>query len=55
MFTVVCALPAAGAVIPSAIAQEEDDDDHQDLASGIVSDVLDGSSNDNEDENNDGE
>jgi hypothetical protein len=54
MFTVVCALSAAGAVIPSAIAQEEDDD-HQDLASGIVSDVLDGSSDDNEDENNDGE
>jgi hypothetical protein len=51
MFTVLCALPAAAAMIPSAaIAQEDDDDyddslddvddDHQDLASGIVSEVL---------------
>ena len=45
MFTVVCALPAAGvAVIPSAIAQEDDDmslDDEENLASGTVSNVLD--------------
>ena len=48
MFTVVCALPAAGvALIPSAIAQEEDDDDGmsldeaENLASDTVSNVLD--------------
>lgn len=49
LFTIICALPvAAGAVVPSAIAQEEDDDDMSldeegggDLASGIVSNVLD--------------
>lgn len=42
MFTIVCALPAA--VIPSAIAQEDDDvsllDNEEGLASSIVSEVL---------------
>jgi hypothetical protein len=40
MFTVMCALPASGA-IPAAIAQEEDDTslDDDNLASDIVSDV----------------
>jgi biopolymer transport protein ExbD len=37
MFTIVCALPAAAAVVPSAIAQEENDEN---LASSIVSEVL---------------
>jgi hypothetical protein len=44
MFTVVCALPAGVAVIPSAIAQEDDDmslDEEENLASGTVSNVLD--------------
>jgi hypothetical protein len=42
MFTFVCALPAAGvALIPSAIAQEEDDDEAENLASDTVSNVLD--------------
>jgi hypothetical protein len=44
MFTVVCALPAAAAgvaLIPSAIAQEEDDDEDENLANGTVSNVLD--------------
>jgi hypothetical protein len=59
IFTVLCALPAAAAaMIPSAIAQEDDDDyddsldddyddsldddydDQQDLANGIVSEVI---------------
>lgn len=49
MFTVICALPAAGTV-PSAIAQEEDDmslneeEGGGDLASGTVSNVLDSGS-----------
>jgi hypothetical protein len=43
IFTVVCALPAAAAaVIPSAIAQEENASLGEDLAGGILSDVLDG-------------
>jgi hypothetical protein len=43
IFTVLCALPLAGAaVIPlSAFAQEEDDED-QNLVGGIVSNVLEG-------------
>jgi hypothetical protein len=45
MFTVVCALPAGVAVIPSAIAQEDDDmsldDEEENLASDTVSNVLD--------------
>lgn len=51
IFALMSILPAA--MIPSAIAQEEDDtslDDEENLASGIVSDVLDGSGN-AEDEN----
>ena len=40
IFTLVCALPAAGAV-PAATAQEEDTSLGQDLAGSIVSDVLD--------------
>ena len=53
--TVMCTLPAAaGAIIPAAIAQEEDDalledDDLVDLASDIASEVLD-DSGDAEDE-----
>jgi hypothetical protein len=39
LFTVMCALPATAAVIPSAIAQEEDDEEN--LASRTVSNVLD--------------
>jgi Ca2+-binding RTX toxin-like protein len=49
MFTVLCALPAAG-VVPAAIAQEDDDED-ENLASSIVSEVLD-NSGDAEDESN---
>jgi len=52
MFTLMCAIiPAAGA-IPSVIAQEEDTSLGQDLAGGIVSDVLDGGGDD-EEENGD--
>jgi len=43
IFIFVCALPAAVAVLPAAIAEEEDASLGQDLAGGIVSDVLDGS------------
>ena len=39
-FTLVCTLPAAGATIPSAAAQDATSLD-EDLARGIVSDVLD--------------
>ena len=39
MFTIVCALPATVISPPSAIAQE--DDDEENLASGTVSNVLD--------------
>ena len=52
MFTLICALHATAAVIPSVIAQEEDGDvsldNDQDLASGIVSEVLDGGDDDDE-------
>jgi hypothetical protein len=45
LFTVMCVLPATTAVIPSAIAQEEDDDmsldEAENLASDTVSNVLD--------------
>ena len=45
LFTIMCALPAAGvAVIPSAIAQEDNDmslDEAENLASDTVSNVLD--------------
>jgi hypothetical protein len=43
LFTIMCALPATtgAAMIPSAIAQEDDDVD-ENLASSIVSEVLDG-------------
>jgi hypothetical protein len=51
IFTLVCALPAAGA-IPAAIAQEEDTSLGAGLARGIVSDVLDGGGDD-EEENGD--
>jgi hypothetical protein len=66
IFTLMCALPAAGEVVlPSAIAQQDDedhasllDDDNENLATGIVSDVLDGGSggdnDDNEEENDNG-
>ena len=46
MFTIACALPSAAAVIPSAIAQEDNDES---LASSIVSEVLkDGDADDDE-------
>jgi uncharacterized protein (DUF1684 family) len=48
-FTLVCALPAAGATIPSAIAQGQDIsplDEEEDLARSIISDVLDGGDDD---------
>jgi hypothetical protein len=51
IFTLVCALPAAGA-IPAAIAQQEDTSLGAGLARGIVSDVLDGGGDD-EQENGD--
>jgi cytoskeletal protein RodZ len=42
-FTLVCTLPAAGAAVPAAIAQEEDTSSlDEDLARSIISDVLDG-------------
>jgi hypothetical protein len=41
MFTILCALPAAG-VVPAAIAQEGTSLD-EDLVGGIISNVLDGS------------
>jgi hypothetical protein len=45
-FTLVCTLPAAGAV-PAAIAQEEDTSSlDEDLARSIISDVLDGGDDD---------
>ena len=50
MFTLVCALPAVGAV-PAAIAQE-DIPSGADLTGGIISDVSDGG---NEEENSDAE
>ena len=46
-FTLVCTLPAVGATIPSAIAQEVTSLD-EDLARGIVFDVLDGGNDDDE-------
>jgi hypothetical protein len=56
IFTVMCALPAAVGAVPAAIAQEQTSSLEEDLASGIVSDVLDGGSddeNDNDNEEND--
>jgi hypothetical protein len=50
MFTLVCTLPAAG-VIPLAIAQEDVPPIDEDLVRGIVSDILDGV-DDGEEENN---
>jgi hypothetical protein len=55
MFTLMCTLPAAG-VIPSVIAQEDTTSlDEENLASGIVSDVLDGSGDDDDEVNDDEE
>jgi hypothetical protein len=61
IFTLICALPVAAGAVPTAIAQVDEDDasllDDENLASGIVSDVLDGGSGDNDDneeENDDG-
>jgi hypothetical protein len=51
MFTLVFALPAAGA-IPAAIAQEEDASLGAGLARSLVPDVLDGGGDD-EEENGD--
>ena len=59
MFTVMCAIPAAGTAVPSAVAQEVDDavslldDDDDNLASDITSDVLDSSSSDDDEEEED--
>jgi hypothetical protein len=55
IFTVMCALPVAAGAVPAAIAQEEQTTSlEEDLASGIVSDVLDGGSDDeNDNEEND--
>jgi hypothetical protein len=49
MFTLVCTLPATG-VIPLAIAQEDITSLDEDLVRGIVSDILDGG-DDGEEEN----
>jgi hypothetical protein len=49
MFTLVCTLPATG-VIPLAIAQEDVSSLDDDLVRGIVSDILDGG-DDGEEEN----
>jgi hypothetical protein len=49
MFTLVCTLPAAG-VIPLAFAQEDVTSLDEDLVRGIVSDILDGG-DDGEEEN----
>ena len=51
IFALMCTLPAA-MVPPSAIAQEENDEDDENLASSIVSDVLEDGSSDAEDESN---
>jgi Ca2+-binding RTX toxin-like protein len=48
MFTILCTLPAAATVLPSAIAQEDEEDEN--LASSIVSEVLE--DGDAEDESN---
>jgi hypothetical protein len=54
IFTVMCALPVAAGAVPAAIAQEEETTSlEEDLASGIVSNVLDGSGNADEEENTD--
>ena len=53
MFTLMCAIILTAGVIPSVIAQEEVTSlDEEDLAGGIVSDVLDGGGDD-EEENGD--
>ena len=49
MFTIVCALPAE-AVVPSAIAQE---DNYENLASSIVSEVLKGGDADDDETDQD--
>ena len=49
MFTIVCALPAA-AVVPSAIAQEDNDEN---LASSIVSEVFKGGDADDDETDQD--
>src|SRR5919106_594164 len=50
-FILVCTLPAAGATVPAAIVQEEDTSSlDEDLARGIVSDVLDGGDDEVNDE-----
>jgi hypothetical protein len=56
-FILVCTLPAAGATVPAAIAQQEDITslDEEDLARGIVSDVLDGGDDEVNDEAADAE
>lgn len=56
LFTIMCVLPAATttAVIPSAIAQEDDDmslDEAENLASDTVSNVLDNGNNAGDDSN----
>ena len=45
IFTLVCALPAAGALLP-AIAQEEETSLGEDLTRGTISDVSDGDADD---------
>jgi hypothetical protein len=53
IFTLICALPVAAGAVPTAIAQEEQTSSlEEDLASGIVSDVLDGGSDDEDDNDN---
>jgi hypothetical protein len=47
MFTIACALPSAAAVVPSAIAQEDNDES---LASSILSEVLKDGDADDDDE-----
>jgi hypothetical protein len=52
IFTVMCALPVAAGAVSTAIAQEEETTSlEEDLASGIVSEVLDDSGNADEEEN----
>jgi cytoskeletal protein RodZ len=50
-FILVCTLPAAGATVPAAIAQEDITSlDEEDLARSIISDVLDGGDDEVNDE-----
>jgi hypothetical protein len=59
IFTLMCTLPVAAGAVPTAIAQDDDEDvsllDDENLATGIVSNVLDGGSGDNDDDNNEEE